>query len=150
MPKYKWEELPESVITPGKSVAKGSTLYGDMIFMQIMEYKQDRGDGKVGAHPHFHPEEQMFIVLKGIMNIREEGKDWYAVHPGELCWIPAYATHEAVWDGDGLVYNFKTRVPGHSWYDGSWQPGSEDAWNQHFGNFKEMIKKYKEVVPWEE
>lgn len=122
MQKYRWDELEEHMITPGKSVGKGQTVYGNMVFLQQIEYKENRGDGKIGAYLHHHPEEQFFIVLEGGMNIKEDSK-WTAVHPGEIYWIPAYKEHETVWgEGGGLTYNFKTRVPGHSWYDGSWQP----------------------------
>lgn len=149
MPVYKWDELKEYPITPSHSVAKGKTLYGNMIFIQKLKYKGDRGDGKTGATLHCHPEEQFIIRLKGTQRFQEGGQ-WYEAEPGDVVHIPANSEHQGyLIDGDeGLTYQIKVRVPGHSFYDLSWQPGSKEEWEEHFRKFNEMSKKYHERLPW--
>jgi len=172
-----WKDIPETMITPGYSVARGKTIYGNMLLLQQVEFRgnvpQVRKDGEVGANMHFHPEEQIFIILKNKLNIRFGGKvkkvegdnthfdpnkmevesseqEWQSAGPGEVCYIPAYTLHEASWEGGyGLTYSVKARIPGHSWYDESWQPGARDDWERHFKNFRKLNEKYKETVPWD-
>lgn len=146
MPHFKWEEIKDTTITPSHSVASGKTIQGNMMFLQKLDYKGDRGDGKNGAKLHHHPEEQFIIVLEGVLKIFEDG-EWYTIKPGEVFWIPAYSEHEAVWEEEGTTYNFKVRVPGHSWYDHSWQPGSKEEWEKLYSMYSGMTGKFKENLP---
>ncbi|MBS3943089.1 MAG: hypothetical protein KGZ32_02430 [Dethiobacter sp.] len=176
---YKWEEIKETMITPGYSITKGKSIIGNMLLLQRVEFDegvahcQGRADGNIGAAFHYHPEEQIFIILKGTMKARFGGSvkdvgsetthinldeaavpispgEWQSASPGEVCRIPAYTLHEVYWENRyGLAYSLKSRIPGHSWYDQSWQPGAKDAWEKHFENFRIMNDKFKETVPWD-
>jgi len=148
VPHYKWNEITDTMITPSHSTAKGKTITGNQIMLQKIEYRGDRGDGKNGARMHNHPEEQFLIATEGTCQLREEGGEWCTLRPGDVFHIPAYRMHEMIVDGEGEVYQFKVRVPGHSVYDHSWAPGSKEAWEKHFAEFSDMTKKYKEKNPW--
>ena len=148
MPQYKWEDIAATMITPSHSTARGQTVTGNQIILQRIDYRGDRGDGKNGARLHNHPEEQFLIIIEGSFRMREEGGEWCTLKPGDVYHIPAYLMHEMIVDGDGAIYQFKVRVPGHSVYDHSWAPGSKEAWEKHFGQFNDMTKSYKEKNPW--
>jgi len=148
MPHYKWEEINDTMITPSHSTAKGKTITGNQIILQKIEYRGDRGDGQNGARPHNHPEEQFLIVTEGTFKLREDDGEWSTLKAGDTYHIPAYQMHEMIVEGEGEIYQFKIRVPGHSVYDHSWAPGSKEAWEKHFTEFNEMTKKFKEKNPW--
>jgi mannose-6-phosphate isomerase-like protein (cupin superfamily) len=147
MPHFKWENIKETMITPKHSSAKGQTILGNMIMLQRFDYKGDRGDGKNGATPHHHPEEQFLIVTKGKLKMCEGGQ-WYNLDTGDVFWIPANSVHEMVVEGEAEIYQFKVRVPGHSVYDGSWDSDSQEAWDNITKTFGLMRQKYTETAPW--
>ncbi len=107
----------------------------------------DRGDGRAGAKTHSHPEEQIFIPLRGKMKIRCEN-EWFTVEPGDVFLMPANTEHEEICDEEFLWLNIKNRIPGHSWYDTTWVPGAEDEWKKVKAILDEMDRKYKEKTPW--
>ncbi len=150
MPRHKWSDISETMITPSHSTAKGQTITGNQIMLQRINYRGDRGDGKNGARLHNHPEEQFFIVIEGKIRMREEGGDWVILDPGDAYHIPALVMHEMIvdGDGDGAIYQFKVRVPGHSVFDHGWAPGAKEAWERHVNQFSEMTTNYKENNPW--
>lgn len=148
MPQHKWEDIKDTMITPSHSTAKGKTITGNQIILQKIEYRGDRGDGKNGARPHNHPEEQFLVVTEGTFKMKEEGGEWCTLKAGDVYHIPAYRMHEMIVEGEGEIYQFKIRVPGHSVYDHSWAPESKEAWEKHFAEFNQMTKDYKEKNPW--
>ena len=148
MPRYRWNEIAETMITPSHSTAKGQTVTGNQITLQKIVYRGDRGDGNNGARMHNHPEEQFLIVIEGKFQMREEGTDWFTLAPGDVYHIPALVMHEMIVDGEGAIYQFKVRVPGHSVFDHGWAPGSKEAWENHVAQFAEMSRLYKEKNPW--
>jgi len=153
MPLYKWEDLELTDITPRHTVAKGKTILGDMIMLQTLEFRGNPpGDRRQGATLHNHPEEQFLIVKEGVFRMHEEGVnaegEWTDLKPGDAYWIPAYSMHEMIVEGEGSFYQFKTRIPGHSVYDGVWDSDSESEWSKLTDKYSELRGKYKENVPW--
>ena len=149
MPLYKWDEVEETLITPSRTQSKGKTVRGKYLLLQRILHREDRGDGYAGARTHSHPEEQIFIALKGTMKIRA-GDKWYTMEEGDVFLMPANTEHEEICEGDFLWFNIKSRVPGHSWYDGSWIPGSEEDWKRAKAILDDMDEKYEEKTPWNE
>ena len=143
MPLYKWEEIEDTLITPSKSQSRGKTIMGKHLLLQRVLHSEDRGDGTPGANTHSHPEEQIFIALKGKMRIRCVD-EWFTMEEGDVFLMPANVEHEEICDGDFLWLNIKNRIPGHSWYDGSWVLGAQEKWEKIQVMFDEMDKKYKE------
>jgi len=78
MPLFKWDELEETLITPSRTQSRGKTIRGKYLTFQRIMHREDRGDGHAGARTHSHPEEQIFIALKGTMKIRA-GDTWYTM-----------------------------------------------------------------------
>jgi hypothetical protein len=148
MPLYKWDEIEETIITPSRCQSKGKTIMGKSLLLQRVFHHEDRGDGCAGARTHSHPEEQIFIALKGKMRIRCE-ETWYTMEPGDIFLMPANTEHEEICDEDFLWLNIKNRIPGHSWYDMSWIPGAEEGWKRVKTILDEMDRKYKERTPWD-
>ncbi len=145
---FSWDKLEKTMITPGKTNSRGETVRGKRLLLQRILHDKDRGDGKgAGAQPHAHPEEQIFVALEGLMKMRI-GKDWYTLEPGDVALVPPYVEHEEICDDDFLWYNIKSRVPGHSWYDTSWKPGSEEDWGKLEKIYDELDEKYVENDPW--
>jgi len=147
MPLYKWDQLEETLITPSRTQSKGKTIMGKSLLLQRILHREDRGDGHAGAKIHSHPEEQIFIALKGKMKVRC-GSEWFTMEPGDIFLMPANTEHEEICDEDFLWLNIKNRIPGHSWYDGSWKPGVEENWKKAKTILDEMDRKYKETTPW--
>lgn len=147
MPLYKWNELEETLITPSRGQSKGKTIMGKYLTLQRILHREDRGDGYAGAKTHSHSEEQIFIALQGKMKIRV-GNEWFTMEPGDVFLMPANVEHEEICEGDFLWLNIKNRIPGHSWYDMSWVPGSEEDYKKLKAIFEEMDRKYKEKTPW--
>jgi mannose-6-phosphate isomerase-like protein (cupin superfamily) len=147
MPLYKWDRIEDTLITPSRTQSKGKTIRGKSLLLQRILHHEDRGDGHAGAKTHSHPEEQIFIALKGKMKIRA-GSEWYTMEEGDVFLMPAGMEHEEVCEGDFLWFNIKSRIPGHSWYDGSWKPGAEKDWEKVKKSYDEMDKKYREKTPW--
>lgn len=149
MPLYKWDDLEETLMTPSRTRAKGKSIIGKRLVLQRVLLGEDRGDGKIGAVPHSHPEEQVFIPLKGILKLRmvDENK-WYTLGVGDIFVVPPYVEHEEVCDEEFLWLNIKNRIPGHSWYDTNWIPGAEEDWARAEQILEEMDQKYEEKTPW--
>ena len=139
---YKWDEIEETLIAPYCSRSKGRTIMGQRLGVQRILHHEDRGDGHAGAKSHSHPEEQIFIALKGNMKIRE-GDNWYTMEEGDIFFMPPYVEHEEMCEEEFLFLSFKNRIPGHSWFDNSWSPGAEDEWKKAETILAEM-EKYKE------
>ena len=149
MPLYKWDEIEETLITPSRTQSRGRTIKGKYLWFQRILHREDRGDGHGGALPHSHPEESIFIALKGKCRIRA-GDEWFTVEEGDVFLMPANMEHEEISEGDFLWLHIKNRIPGHSWYDGSWVPGAVEEWKKAKAILDEMDKKYKEKTPWNE
>jgi len=147
MPLYKWDQLEETLITPSRTQSKGKTIMGKSLLLQRILHREDRGDGHAGAKTHAHPEEQIFIALKGKMRIWCGGK-WFTMEPGDVFLMPANTEHEEICDEDFLWLNIKNRIPGHSWYDGNWKPGAEEDWKKAKAILDKMDRDYKETTPW--
>jgi len=75
---YKWDEIEDTLITPSRTQSKGKTIMGKHLLLQRILHHEDRGDGHPGARTHSHPEEQIFIALKGKMRIRA-GNEWFTM-----------------------------------------------------------------------
>ena len=147
MPLYTWDKLEETLITPSRGQSKGKTIMGKHLTLQRILHREDRGDGHAGAKTHSHPEEQIFIALEGGMKIRV-GTEWFTMGRGDVFLMPANVEHEEICHGDFLWLNIKHRIPGHSWYDMSWAPGSEEDYKKLKTMFDEMDRKYQEKTPW--
>ena len=148
MPVFRWDDLEDTLITPKYTSGIGKTIMGKgLILQRILNVKEERNDGvhKVGGHAH--PEEQMIICLKKGRKARL-GQEWVEMEEGDIALVPPHMEHEAISDEDHLFLSIKTRIPGHSWYDGSWVPGAEEDWKRAQKILEEMDKKYKERTPW--
>ena len=103
MPFFKLKEMPESVVAPGHSTARGPTVIGKELEMGY--YTEPKG---TGAKPHHHPSEQIIMVLGGRLRMRvgEETRD---IGPGEVALILGNQEHEqqALEEGTRFV-SFKT------------------------------------------
>lgn len=147
MPMYRWNDLDDVFITPSHTPSKGKVILGKHLILQRILNVEDRGDGIPGATAHSHPEEQIVINLEKGKRMRV-GSEWFTMEPGDVVLIPPYVDHEGTSDAGNLHYNIRSRVPGHSWYDGSWVSGAEADWGKVRALFLEMDKKYKEKLPW--
>jgi len=148
MPLYKWDELEDTIITPSRAQSKGKSIIGKRLMLLRILHHEDRGDGHAGAIGHSHPEEQIFIALKGKMRFRCED-EWFTMEEGDVFVVPPYTEHEEICDGDFLWLTIKNRIPGHSNYDDSWVPGSKEDWKKAEAILDEMDRKYKEKTPWD-
>jgi mannose-6-phosphate isomerase-like protein (cupin superfamily) len=114
-----------------------------MMLFRVL-HREDRGDGAAGAKPHLHPEEQIFIALRGSMRIRV-GDVWYTMEPGDVVVVPEDVEHEELVEGEFLWLTVKHRIPGHS-QDDSWAPGAEEDWKRAKAFLDEMDEKYRETA----
>jgi len=143
---YRWDDLQEVLITPSHTPSKGKVIMGKHLILQRNLNVGDRGDGFPGATTHSHPEEQIIMNLQKTNRIRV-GNEWFTMLPGDVVVIPPYVDHETISESGNLNYNIRSRVPGHSWYDGSWVPGAKEEWEHIQMLLAEMDRKYKEKTP---
>ena len=149
MPLYKWDELEDTLMTPSRTLSKGKSVIGKRLILQRVLHHEDRGDGHAGARAHAHPEEQMFIPLKGSMKIRVGDEDkWYDVGEGDVFLVQPNVEHEEICEEDCLWINIKSRIPGHSWYDTNWIPGAEEEWKKAEKILEDMDENFQEKTPW--
>jgi quercetin dioxygenase-like cupin family protein len=88
MPFYRFEELPQEIISPHYSSAFGGTVTGAKI--EVGLYRMQAG---TGADPHRHPNEQIIYVLSGRVWAKV-GDEEAEVGPGGVIHIPPNLVHE--------------------------------------------------------
>jgi mannose-6-phosphate isomerase-like protein (cupin superfamily) len=142
---YKWDDIEERALSPQRSQSTMKLIPAKRMLLLRVLHREDRGDGHAGAIAHSHPEEQIFIALKGTMRIRV-GNEWFTMKEGDVVVVPENTEHEEIVDGEFLWLTIKHRIPGHS-QDDSWAPGAEEDWNEAKAILDEMDKKYKEKAP---
>jgi len=140
MPLFKWEDIEEGFITPSHTTSKGRSIMGHRLGIQRILHTPGGG-----AKTHLHAEQQLFISLKGKMKIRA-GNEWSTMDDGDLFLMHPYIEMEEVTDGEFLWLNIKDRIPGYSWYDHSWVPGSKEDWKKVEAILNDMDQKNKESV----
>lgn len=145
MPYYKWNQIEEQVYSPQRAQSSARLIAGKRMLLLRVLHREDRGDGYAGAKPHSHPEEQIFIALKGKMRIRV-GNEWFTMQEGDVVVVPEDTEHEEICEGEFLWLTVKHRIPGHS-QDDSWAPGAEKDWKRAKGILDEMDQKYREKAP---
>ncbi len=152
MPKYEWEQLELTPITPKHTNAMGKTIVGNMLMLQTLEFNEDPGERRQGATMHSHPEEQFFIVKSGTILMREEGinaeGEWTVLKPGDAYHIPPDTMHEMIVQDNGSFYQFKIRIPGHSVFDGGWMGNAQEEWEEIKTLYAKSRAEHKESAPW--
>jgi mannose-6-phosphate isomerase-like protein (cupin superfamily) len=142
---YKWDEIDEKIYSPQRAQSGMKFVPAKRMMLFRVLHREDRGDGLAGAKAHSHPEEQIFIALKGTMRIRV-GDEWYTMEAGDVVVVPENIEHEEIVEGEFLWLTVKHRIPGHS-QDDSWAPGAEENWSKVKAMLDEMDEKYREEAP---
>ncbi|HLW46305.1 MAG TPA: cupin domain-containing protein [bacterium] len=106
MPFYKWDTLPDEVISPHYSTATGGTVTGAVI--EVGRYRMAAG---TGAEPHKHPNEQIIYILQGRLRVRVAGEQ-RVVGVGEAVHFPPNVEHEVRALEDSLFLSSKNLVDG--------------------------------------
>ena len=129
-------------------MALGTFAAGEKLICINTLYKDDLGDGKVGANTHLHPEEQIMVMIDGKLNIEIEDKAW-VLETGDVAVIPPNVPHRIWSEGNAYkMYNIKDRINGHSVYTyGAWEPGAEDHYKKIEALLEES-KKFPIKDPW--
>jgi len=86
MPFYKISEMKEKHSTVGPGVEKG--VAGELMKVGIVTYQ----DGE-GPPPHFHPNEEQFVLMMEGKNSMILGDEQRIVGPGDLIHIPRNVRH---------------------------------------------------------
>ena len=106
MPFYRFEELPQEVISPHYSTAFGGTVTGSKI--EVGLYRMRAG---TGAQPHKHPNEQIIYVVSGRLRARVGGEE-AEVGPGGVIHVPPSEVHEIRAVEDTVFLSSKDLVEG--------------------------------------
>lgn len=106
MPILKLEQLEEQLVTPKHSAALGRLITGEQVELGILRYRAG-----TGARPHAHPQEQIFVVLKGRMRIRIGG-EVAEIGPGEAALMPPNVEHSVDALEDSEVVSCKSVIGG--------------------------------------
>ncbi|GAA3750174.1 cupin domain-containing protein [Salinactinospora qingdaonensis] len=86
------------------STGQGQVLRSDKI--EITKIRFQKGHG---AATHHHPEEQVFYILEGCLEVTVDGET-YEVHPGEGSFHPSNAPHSVMAKEDTVALSFKNLV----------------------------------------
>jgi quercetin dioxygenase-like cupin family protein len=90
MPFYDFKDMPEELVTPGKSTAMARVITGTQVELAILRF--NKGEG---AKIHAHPQEQILYMLKGRMKVTTEGQDT-VIGPGEATMFAPDVPHGTV------------------------------------------------------
>ena len=103
MPFYKISEMESKPSSAGPAMAK--SVAGELMKAGIVTYQ----DGE-GPPPHFHPnEEQFLLVVEGRMNMILANEQRFIV-PGDLVHIPRNTRHGVVAQGGPAIF-FAVKSP---------------------------------------
>lgn len=86
------------------STGRGQVLRSDKIEVTKIRFQEGRG-----ADTHHHPEEQVFYVLEGRLQVTLDGEA-YEVGPGEGSFHPSNAPHSVLALEDTVALSFKNLV----------------------------------------
>ena len=103
---YNFKELPEELVTPGKSTAMARLITGAQVELAILRF--NKGEG---AKIHAHPQEQILYMLKGRMQVTTEGKDT-VIGPGEAALFSPDVPHGTVMLDDVECVSVKGVIDG--------------------------------------
>lgn len=106
MPILKLEQLEEQYVTPKHSTAFGRLITGEQVELGILRYRAG-----TGAEPHAHPQEQIFVVVKGRMRISMDG-EVAEIGPGEAALMPPNVPHSVAALEDSEVISCKSVIGG--------------------------------------
>lgn len=87
MPFLDLDNISDELVTPKHSTAFGKLVTGEQVELGLLRYKKDEG-----AEPHSHPHEQIFLVLKGVVQATLDG-EVKLLHPGQVMHVPPNALH---------------------------------------------------------
>jgi quercetin dioxygenase-like cupin family protein len=90
MPFYNFKDIPEELVTPGKSTAMARVITGTQVELAILRFNTGEG-----AKIHSHPQEQILYMLKGRMKVTSEGQDT-VIGPGEAARFAPNVPHGTV------------------------------------------------------
>ncbi len=106
MPILKLAHLEEQYVTPKHSTAFGRLVTGEQVEVGILRYRAG-----TGAEPHSHPQEQIFLVVKGRMRIRM-GEEEAEIGPGDVALMPPNVVHSVDALEDSEVISCKSVIGG--------------------------------------
>lgn len=89
MPIIRRAELPEQAIGAAFSSARGQVIQGEHIQVSFLHFRAHEG-----AQPHQHREEQVSVILKGLLRVTIEGVT-ADLGPGDAFHAPAGVVHAA-------------------------------------------------------
>jgi quercetin dioxygenase-like cupin family protein len=89
MPIIRRGDLPEQAVGAAFSGAQGQVIQGKHIQVSLLHFRAHEG-----ARPHQHPEEQVSVVLKGLLRVTIDGIT-ADLGPGDAFHAPAGAVHAA-------------------------------------------------------
>lgn len=89
MPIIRRGELPEQAVGAAFSGARGQVIQGEHIQVSFLHFRAHEG-----ARPHEHPEEQVSVVLRGLLRVTIEGTT-ADLGPGDAFHAPAGVVHAA-------------------------------------------------------
>ncbi len=106
MPILKLKDLDEQYVTPKHSTAYGRLVTGQQVELGVLTYKAGQG-----AKMHAHPQEQIFLILKGRMRMTL-GDEVAEIGPGEVAHMPPNVPHMVEVLEDSEVVSCKSMVGG--------------------------------------
>jgi quercetin dioxygenase-like cupin family protein len=104
MSKITFEGDQDNAVTPQYSDARGPVLRSEKIEVTRAFFASGKG-----AKTHSHPEEQVFIILKGRLRVTCDGET-YECGPGEGSFHPSNAEHTVEALEDVTAVSFKNLV----------------------------------------
>jgi unsaturated pyranuronate lyase len=104
MGKITFDSDEDNTVTPQYSEAKGPVLRSERI--EVTKAVFDKGKG---AKTHAHAEEQVFIIMEGLLRVTCNGET-YEVGPGEGSFHPSNAEHTVQAIEDTVAISFKNLV----------------------------------------
>ena len=106
MPFIDLDNVRDELVTPKHSTAFGKLVTGEQVELGLLRYKKGEG-----AEPHAHPHEQIFLVLKGVIQATLGG-EVRTLQAGQVMHVPPNLLHGIRIVEDAEVISAKGIVDG--------------------------------------
>ncbi|MCB1395158.1 MAG: cupin domain-containing protein [Rhodobacteraceae bacterium] len=106
MPFFNLDDMPPAFVTPAHSTAHGCLVSGSGIEVGVFSYKAGQG-----AREHFHPQEQILVVLEGVARFTLNGET-HEMGPRRAVVVPPMLPHRLEAVTDVTVVSSKTMIDG--------------------------------------
>lgn len=103
MPAVDFDHIEERLIAADFSDAVGATFLGEKVEAARVRFPKGQG-----TRPHSHPEEQVTLVLEGVLLVTVDGER-FEVAPGRAFHVPPGREHAVEALSDVIAVAFKRR-----------------------------------------